>query len=179
MFVAELIYHLKTDFTCQDITVFLAVRTLGACEQSEQSGLRLFPNVYYCGPCWWSKVTQSPPFNCYSNILTQNRHVFDSQHPSLSTPSPLPLHTSSGADRSRFKPYGGHHSLEVVEVLDRSCMKRGVSLSFRMGTDGIGAQHRLVFSALNALWFLALKAVTKWWGAIIPRPSSSVWPMKM
>lgn len=45
--------------------------------------------------------------------------------------------------------------------------------------ESVGDQQCLFFSMAKALWFLALKAITKWWGAIIPRPSSSTWPMKM
>lgn len=46
-----------------------------------------------------------------------------------------------------------------------------------LGAPG-GAQQRLFFRTFNPFWFLALNAMTKWWGAIFPRPSSSTWPMK-
>lgn len=39
-------------------------------------------------------------------------------------------------------------------------------------------QHRLSFRTLSPFWFFVLNAMTKWWGAIFPLPSSSTWPMK-
>ncbi|KAG7264561.1 LOW QUALITY PROTEIN: hypothetical protein CRUP_019969 [Coryphaenoides rupestris] len=39
------------------------------------------------------------------------------------------------------------------------------------------AQHRWVFRRLRSFWFRDLKAVTRFWGAMVPRPSSPAWPM--
>lgn len=40
------------------------------------------------------------------------------------------------------------------------------------------AQHCLFFRKFSPFWFLDLNGMTKWCGAILPRPSSSTWPVK-
>lgn len=58
----------------------------------------------------------------------------------------------------------------------------GATLQIVLSIASIGelpeTQHCLFFRTFIPFWFLVLNAMMKWCGAILPRPSSSTWPVK-